>query len=103
MLGRLQGVAIVGVADTPKSAIEGILRSRPHYVILDLPLRGGYGIEVLRTIHEVEPGIIFIVLTNHPQPQYRKIFTAAGAKYFLDKHTEFGKVREIIAELAPAN
>jgi DNA-binding NarL/FixJ family response regulator len=99
MLGELEGVAIVGEADTPASAIEGILRTRPHSVVLDIQLIGGSGIDVLREVRPLEPGIVFIVLTNHPDPQYRKICMGAGASYFLDKTTEFEKVREVIAEL----
>ena len=99
MLGDMQGVAIVGEAETPASAIEGILRTHPHSVVLDIQLNGGSGIEVLRKVRSVNPGIIFIMLTNHPNPQYRRICMEAGASYFLDKSSEFENVKTIIAEL----
>ena len=99
MLVTIEGVSIVGEADTPASAIEGILRTRPHSVVLDIQLVGGTGIDVLRKIRPVEPGIVFIVITNHPSQQYRRIYAEAGASYFLDKTTEFQKVKEVIAGL----
>jgi DNA-binding NarL/FixJ family response regulator len=99
MLGAIEGVSIVGEADAPDSAIEGIMRTRPHSVVLDIQLIGGSGIEVLRKVRSVDPGIVFIMLTNHPNPQYRRICLEAGASYFLDKTSEFENVKEIIAGL----
>lgn len=99
MLSDMQGVAIVGEAETPASAIEGILRTHPDSVVLDIQLSGGSGIEVLRKVRSVDPGIVFIMLTNHPNPQYRRICLEAGASYFLDKTSEFENVKEIIAGL----
>jgi DNA-binding NarL/FixJ family response regulator len=99
MLGNVEGVAIVGEAETPASAIEGILRTRPDSVVLDIRLSGGSGIEVLRKVCPVAPNIVFIMLTNHPDPQYRKICIESGASYFLDKSAEFEKVREVITAL----
>ena len=100
MLGAIDGISIVGEADTPASAIEGILRTRPHSVVLDIQLTGGSGIDVLRGVRPVDPDIVFIVLTNHPDPQYRRICMEKGARYFLDKTTEFEKIKEVIAGLA---
>jgi len=44
----------------------------------------------------LEPGIVFVVLTNHASPQYRQACLAAGASYFFDKSTEFARIREAI-------
>lgn len=103
MLAGVEGVTVVGEADTPEGAIEGILRTRPRSVILDIHLIGGNGIDVLRKVHSVDPSIMFIVLTNHPSPQYSRIFTSAGASYFLDKNADFQKVKGIVADLAIAH
>ena len=97
MLGDVEGIEIVGGADSPASAIEGIQRTQPDSVVLDIHLRGGSGIEVLREVHPVNPGIVFIVLTNHSDCQYREIYTHAGASYFLDKLSDFEKVKVIVA------
>jgi DNA-binding NarL/FixJ family response regulator len=99
MLCEIAGVAIVGEAETPASAIDGILRTRPDSVVLDIQLNGGSGIDVLRKVRAQAPEIVFIMLTNHPDPQYRKICMESGARYFLDKTIEFDKVREVIAGL----
>jgi DNA-binding NarL/FixJ family response regulator len=99
MLGGIEGVTVVGQAETPGEALEGILRTRPDSVVLDIHLVGGTGIEVLRQAHLQTPGTVFIVLTNYPNAQYRRICMEAGAAYFFDKSSEIAKVREVIEGL----
>ena len=99
LLSDIEGVSVVGEAATPQSAVEGILRTRPDSVVLDIQLIGGSGIEVLRKVRPQAPEVVFIVLTNHSNPQYRRIYAEAGANHFLDKTTEFARVRQIVAGL----
>lgn len=100
MLGRLAGVKVVGEASCAAEAISGILATRPDSVLLDLNLMGRTGLDVLRAVHPSAPGIAFVVLTNHSEPQYQAASYAAGARYFLDKSRDFERVRDVIAEIA---
>lgn len=100
MLARMDDVAVVGEAANVDDAVAAILRLRPHSVLLDLNLFGRTGLEVLRAVRAQAPEIVFIVLTNHAEPQYRRACAAAGASYFLDKTREFERVAEVIAEIA---
>ena len=77
-----------------------ILSLRPDFVLLDLDLTGSSGMQVLRAIHPQAPEIVFVVLTNHSEPQYRRACQRAGATYFLDKSTEFDRVRGVVAQIA---
>jgi DNA-binding NarL/FixJ family response regulator len=100
LLGRIDGVHLVGeAADAPK-AVADILALRPDSVLLDLNLGGTNGMQVLRMVHPLHPDIAFVVLTNHAEPQYRRACERAGAAYFLDKSTEFDRVAAVIAEIA---
>ena len=100
MLRRMGDVDVVGEADSAMAAVDGILRTHPDSVLLDLNLMGKSGMDVLRTVHPQAPDIVFVVLTNHSEPQYRRACARAGARYFLDKSTEFERVRDVIAEIA---
>ena len=102
LLHEIDGVSVVGEAETPGDAVAGIRRTAPDCVVLDFQLLGGTGVEVLRAIHPASPGIAFVVLTNHPNAQYRRICMEAGASWFFDKSTEFRKLKDVIAGLAPA-
>jgi two-component system, NarL family, response regulator DevR len=98
ILDDIDGAEFVGEAESPDAAIAGILAARPDCVVLDYRLLGGTGVDVLRAVRPVLPETLFIVLTNHPNPQYRRICMQAGASWFFDKSTEFARVKEIIAE-----
>src|SRR4051812_15843912 len=99
LLRALEGIDIVGEAETPAAATSGILDSNPDTVLLDLQLNGGTGLDVLKAIHPARPDIVFIVLTNHASSPYRRKSMACGASYFLDKTHDFEQVATIIGAL----
>jgi DNA-binding NarL/FixJ family response regulator len=96
LLSDLEGVNVVGEAETAEAAVAGIVAMRPDYVVLDFKLRGGTGIEVMKGVRAHVPETFFIVLTNHATPQYRRLCMEAGARCFFDKTSEFGRIREVI-------
>ena len=100
MLGRMADVAVVGEAASAAEAIAGILHTLPDSVLLDLNLVGRTGLDVMRAVRPRAPEIVFVVLTNHSEPQYRQVCAEAGARFFLDKSNEFDRVREVIAQIA---
>ena len=99
MLAAMSGVEVVGHAETAADAIVGVLAAKPDVVVLDIKLKAGSGIEVLRTIKRriAEPAVI--MLTNYATDVYRTKCLQAGAEYFLDKTNEFEQLRPIIDEL----
>ena len=101
LMGEIAGVAVVGFAETPIDAIAKILSAHPDCVVLDYQLLGGTGVDVINAVRPKVPDLVFIVLTNHANPKYRHICLEAGASWFLDKSTEFGKIKDIIAGLDP--
>jgi DNA-binding NarL/FixJ family response regulator len=96
-LETIRGVQVVGEAATPVDAILGILRTHPAYVVLDFQLEAGTGADVLRAVREQVPQTVFIVLTNHAEPQFQRACMDVGADAFFDKSTELGRVKELIA------
>jgi DNA-binding NarL/FixJ family response regulator len=94
-------VEIVGQADSEQAAI-GLLAAAPWDVmVLDLQLRHGTGLGVLRALTTRRPPKAkVIVLTNYAFPQYRAKSLALGADYFFDKAREYHRVREVLDTLA---
>ena len=101
LLGEIAGVQVVGEADTAADAAEGILRTQPDTVVLDIRLAQGSGIDVLRAVHPRAPWIVFIVMTNFANPQYRKICMEAGASHFIDKSAEIAEIKRLVSSLVP--
>lgn len=99
LVATLSDVVVVGEAASVAEAIAGILRERPDSVLLDLNLAGRNGIEVMRSVLPKAPEIVFVVLTNHFEMQYREACFEAGARYFLDKSRDLDKVAGVIADI----
>ena len=100
LVASMHNVEVVGEAGTASEAVAGIIRARPDSVLLDLNLMGSTGLDVMRKTRLAVPDTIFIVLTNHFEPQYRDASFEAGARYFLDKSQDLHKVADVIAEIA---
>jgi two-component system, OmpR family, response regulator len=96
----LPGVVHVAAAvDTEAAAIGQVETDRFDVLIIDVELREGSGINVIREARELygegeQP--LIIVLTNYSLQAVRDRCIAAGADYFLDKMSQFGELRQLI-------
>jgi DNA-binding NarL/FixJ family response regulator len=89
---------VVGEAAEIPEAVEGVRASRPRVLILDVQLRGGSGIRLLKQLRAagVHRPELVIVITNNPSDDYRMASRACGADHFFDKASEFDKVRDVL-------
>ena len=94
----IEGAELVGEAGSVGSAIEGIRATQPSAVILDLQLEDGSGLDVLKAVRPFAPALHVAVLTNYATDQHRRACMEAGAEYFLDKSSDFPRIREIVQE-----
>ena len=99
MIREVDGVDVVGEADSYGSAVAGIMSTHPDVAILDISLAEGNGIEVLAQVKPHLPGLRGIVLTNYNSPQHLKASADAGAEYFLDKSVDFERITEILRQM----
>jgi len=100
LLEGTPGVELVGHAADVPQAVQRLLETAHDALVLDLHMPGGTGLDVLRAIRPVRPGMHVLVFTNYPLDEYRQRCLTAGAEYFLDKSTEFEKIPSILRELA---
>jgi len=99
MLAVIGGVEVVGQVESVAEAQEAVRRLEPDVLILDFRMPGGSGLNVLESIKRDRVSPIVIVLTNYAFPQYRVKCLESGARFFLDKSTEFEKVAEVLQGL----
>lgn len=93
-------VEIVAYAETEAAAMETLLSREWDAVVLDLQLREGNGLGVLRGLRrEGRQNGTIIVLTNYAFPQYRAKSEQLGATYFLDKSRDYRQLRDILYAL----
>jgi DNA-binding NarL/FixJ family response regulator len=98
----LDNVSVVGMAAGALEAIEGILRTRPHLVALDLNLNQGTGMDVLRALKRSDAQPLVYVVSNVADETTRTLCMRAGASRFFDKSSELDDFIGAVAALATA-
>lgn len=89
----------VAEAEDGLSALERYYVDRPDVVLLDLVMRGMYGLEVMEKIRELDPDARIVVVSADIQSTSHELAEQAGAKAFINK--PFDKA-EILAALDTA-
>ena len=91
---------VVGQADAITEALEGVRQVQPRVLIVDVQLRSGSGIRLLKQLRATGNGLpeLVIVVTNYPTDDYRKASEDCGANHFFDKASEFDKVRDVLLQ-----
>jgi DNA-binding NarL/FixJ family response regulator len=98
--GRIE---IVAQVDGEAAALDRLRAIQWDAVVLDLQLRQGTGIGLLRALQTIRPaGGVVIVLTNYAIPRLRERSLALGADHFFEKARDFNRVRDVLEGLAVA-
>ena len=84
-------------AEDGMTALEVYFLEKPGLVLLDLVMKGMYGLEVLTKLRELDGNVKVVVVSADIQTSSHELVEEAGAKAFVNK--PFDKV-EILAALA---
>jgi len=102
-LTSLAGVRVVGSSDTEEAAIRELRTIECDAVVLDLQLKHGNGLNVLKAIRQgdcAQPRKLVIVLTNYAFSLYRHRCLQAGADFFLDKARDCERLAQVLSAAA---
>ena len=99
MLTSLEGIRVAGVVHDQVAAIKALANDPVDVLLLDLHLRQGTGLGVLRELNKKARRPIVIVLTNYDLAEYRRAAMEYGAEYFLDKSFDMDRLPTIIEQL----
>jgi two-component system OmpR family response regulator len=101
-LARIPNLRLLGIAETETEALS-MLQAQPcDVLILDIQLRQGNGINLLRVL-SADPAYantIKIVLSNHVSGTYRRICEQYGVQFFFDKTSEFPQLQLLLSRLS---
>jgi two-component system chemotaxis response regulator CheY len=79
-------------AEDGMAAIERYFVSRPDVVLLDLVMKGMYGLDVLAKIRELDPEAKVIVVSADIQTSSHRLVADAGAAGFVMKPFEADEI-----------
>jgi two-component system chemotaxis response regulator CheY len=86
-------------AEDGLSALERYALERPDVVLLDLVMKGMYGLDVLAKLREIDPAAKVIVISADIQTSSRDLVRDAGASGFLNKPADASKILETVAQV----
>lgn len=101
-LSEIPNLEIIAQAESEADALSVLRGAAWDAVVLDLQLKEGTGLGVLKKLKQggrAEHTKV-IVFTNYAFPQFRDRSLSSGADFFFDKSREFDRVRDVLADMA---
>jgi DNA-binding NarL/FixJ family response regulator len=100
MLSEIPGVSLTGSAAEAAVAVQEIHRLTPDIIILDLQLKSGTGIDVLRAVRGGAAAPVSIVFSSCLDNTCRKFCRRQDADFILDKSENYSQLAEVIRSIA---
>lgn len=92
---------VCGEAEDTRQALKMAESLRPDFAIVDVMLKGSYGIELIKRLKELQPELPILVLSMHDESLYGERALRAGARGYLTKQQAtkevVGAIRTILA------
>jgi DNA-binding NarL/FixJ family response regulator len=92
-------IEVCGEAEEPTSAISAMLSLNPAVAIVDLSLKRGSGLELIKELRATLPGIRVLVLSMHEEISDVERSMRAGALGYVMKSDSTGQIVSAIREV----
>lgn len=89
-MAEMADVQVIAIADTAAAAIDALEEHKASWqlAVVDLFLKEGHGLTVLRACRDRRPEQHVVALTNYATEEMRRCCAEAGADAVFDKSTE---------------
>lgn len=87
---------VCGEADTEDHALVLVKQTSPDLVLVDISLKSGHGIELIKRIRSLDPDIKMLVISGFQESLYAERALRAGALGYLNKQESNEKMIEAI-------
>lgn len=99
MLAVEPGLLVCGEAADAPQAKRVVAAQRPDLVIVDISLASGDGIELVKDLQAMHPGLPMLVLSMHDEVLYAERALRAGARGYVMKRASTGEVLTAIRQV----
>lgn len=103
-LAEMADVEVIAVAETAREGIAALAAHAPAWrlAVVDMLLKEGNGLQVLRAARERRGDQRMVVLTNYATPEIRRKALECGADAVFDKSTEIDPFMELCRQYSDA-
>lgn len=104
-LAMIPNVVVAGTSESENDALNQLTTTRCDVLIVDIQLKKGNGISLLRQISEGDrvANTIKIICSNNASEVFRRAGQQYGVRHFFDKTSEFPQLFELVKDLSSAN
>lgn len=92
LINQQSDLRVCGEAAEGSAALELIGTEKPDIVIVDISLEGGSGIELIKNIKALHPGVLILVLSMHDETLYAERALRAGGRGYIMKREATKKI-----------
>ena len=85
LLNSQESLLVCGEAADEEAGFRQLRKLQPDVVIVDITLKKGNGIELIKRIHQHYPGVLIIVASMHDEKVYGERVLRAGAMGYVSK------------------
>ena len=100
-LADVGGITWSGFADSENDAIEQLKHSKNNILIVDIELKQGNGMSLLRRLMQTDTnaGSVKIIFSNNVCDAYRRAGAQYGVQYFFDKSFELPELQALLRQM----
>jgi len=99
ILNKEPDLEVCGEAESPAEALERLEATAPDLAMVDLSLKEGSGLDLVKDLHARRPELPVLVLSMHDESIYAERVLHAGARGYLMKQESSAKVVQGVREL----
>jgi len=99
LINRFPDLRVCGEAENAADALAAIRRAKPAVAIVDLSLKEGSGLDLIKTIKTHSPATSVIVVSMHDERRYAERTIRAGARGYIMKGESSSKIIGAIREV----
>ena len=92
-------LVVCGESDDAPGALQKISTTKPDLAIVDISIKHGSGIELIKSLKTQLPGVAIIVLSMHDERLYAERALRAGARGYIMKSETAKKVITVINQV----
>lgn len=99
LLNSQADLEVCGEAEDAATAVGLVREKHPDLAIIDIMLKGGSGVELIKQIKALDPSVRMLVSSMHDETLYAERVLSAGAMGYVNKQEPASRVLDAIRQI----
>jgi DNA-binding NarL/FixJ family response regulator len=103
LINQQPDLVVCGEAEDGPQALSVIAPTQPDLAVVDLSLKAGSGLDLIKDLKELHPALLVLVLSMHDEALYAERVLRAGARGYIMKREVTGQIITAIRQVHAGN